>query len=100
MYDIDRIAAMEELMNVQKTELEAMRRALERFSSGYGDFLRLYRYYGSPEYNEDRDAMEGDLLPEGLRCGVLTEDLLDELVGDEHGLLVQMLDLVNRMVKK
>lgn len=63
-------------------------------------FLSLYSYYGSFEYHEDYEAMSKGFLPEDLCCGVLPEDLLYELIGDEHYLLEQLLELASKMVKK
>jgi len=100
MYNIERIAKMEKIMNEKTEEIENLRRLLEKFSTTYDDFLSLYSYYGSPEYHEDYEAMNQGLLPEDLYCGVLTEDLLYDLIGDEHYLLEQLLELASKMVKK
>jgi hypothetical protein len=50
---------------------------LERLEEAKDNMTKLFRYYGSEEWYEDRDSK----LPEGTKAGVLSEDLVyDEIV--------------------
>lgn len=103
MERIERIAYFETLLNEAEAVLGRMEdvlRMLEEASQDLenvqGKIKELDEYYGSPEWREDFEASENGELPEGMPCGVLSEDgiynllmsnreLLDELQGECNG---------------
>ena len=67
---------MEEILNRMTALQEQVNSAIEAWSDALPDYQRLVEYYGSPEWNQDFDDDENGLFPEDLPRGVLTEDLI------------------------
>ncbi|MBQ3791845.1 MAG: DUF4298 domain-containing protein [Clostridia bacterium] len=67
---------MEKIFNEISGITEEMTALLSRMEEGKESVSRLFRYYGSDEWFEDR---EGDL-PEGIPAGVLSEDGVYDLL--------------------
>ena len=74
--DTQRITEMEKIFNEISGITEEMTALLSRMEEGKESVSRLFRYYGSDEWFEDR---EGDL-PEGIPAGVLSEDGVYDLL--------------------
>ncbi|MBQ6325557.1 MAG: DUF4298 domain-containing protein [Clostridia bacterium] len=97
---IERIQAMEALMNEADAAVKAMERALSAYDAAQTKFLRLAKYYGSAQWHKDRNADEKGLLPEGLARGVLSEDLVwDVLTGNTDNAL-RMLEMGTDIMRR
>ena len=71
------------------TELSA---ALEKYQAAQEAIATLSAYYGSNEWKQDFSDDEADLLPAGLKRGVLSEDGI-------WNLLAEVRELDNRLKK-
>ncbi len=103
MEQIERIAYFENLMNEAEAVTGRMEDVLRLFQDAcrdlenvQGKMRELDAYLSSAEWREDYEASENGALPEGMPCGVLSEDglynlletnreLLDEVFGGSDG---------------
>ena len=72
-----------------------------RAHSGHGGSAdRLSKYYGSDQWYDDRAVDDAGKLPADLKRGVLTEDLIyDVLVGNREN-AIRMLELGTEILKR
>lgn len=84
-----RIRHYETLLNEADEALSAYEQSLEDFSAAQKKLRALNDYYGSPAWWEDFNASEAGQLPPGLRCGVLSEDGIYNLLERNRELLEQ-----------
>lgn len=91
-----------ERITVNETHLErcgeavaALGQALSQYISVKGDLRKLEAYYGSPDWLTDKEMQESGALPEGLRCGVLSEDAVYDLLTEESELKRALQALLN-----
>ncbi len=84
---VGRILHYEELLNEASSALSGLEEALEAFGRVQEAVRELEAYYVSDAWKEDFAASENGELPEGLRCGVLSEDGIDHLLDDNADLL-------------
>jgi len=61
--------------------------ALEKYREYRHELDTLFAYYGSPEWFAAFDASNEGRLPKGLKCGVLSEDAVYNLIADNRCLL-------------
>lgn len=73
--------------------------ALDKFEAALDEMNVLFSYYGSKSWFSDVEAFEKDRLPAGLSCGVLSEDLVYNTIGDRHELAVRMVELAARILR-
>ena len=74
---IKRIEEMESCLNECKQINAELALTLERLEEAKENMTKLFRYYGSEEWYEDRESE----LPQGIKAGVLAEDLVyDEII--------------------
>ena len=74
--DLQRIKEMEERLNRCTAATADLDRQLDRMEELREDMIRLFAYYGSEDWYEDR---EGEI-PKDVPAGVLSEDLVyDEI---------------------
>lgn len=71
---------MEARLNASSRALERLNEALYDFEALDADIEALSRYYGSEEWFSDLAAYERGELPREIRCGVLSEDLVYDLL--------------------
>lgn len=76
----DRIAHYEEIMDriIRITKLDGITPGV--YASVLPELKELEDYYTSPEWQEDYAADEAELLPEGLKRGVLSQDGINDLL--------------------
>ena len=48
---------------------------------------------------EDFDDLNNNLLPKDLKCGILSEDTVYDLIGYNYNMAIRMLELGTNMVK-
>ena len=95
MADLKRIREMETSLGECVAATSQLRDALERMEYVREPMIKLFQYYGSESWYEDR---EGDL-PEGVRAGVLSEDLVYDAITDLRDTAFQMLEQAADILK-
>lgn len=102
MKQIQRIIHMENHLNEAQevvsacTEvLEQLELLLKQYEACLPKITELSQYYGSAEWFADKEDSDNGKLPEDLRCGVLSEDAVYNLLTDYDVLAKQMEELKN-----
>ena len=91
---------MEQFLNESTNIIEEFSAVFERFLQCRVGIEQLKQYYGSKEWYEDLEAYDKKQLPEGLKCGVLSEDLIYDMLMEYHKLAIQMLETGTEIVKR
>ena len=73
--------------------------ALDKFEAALTEMEILFNYYGSKSWFSDVSAFEKGKLPAGLSCGVLSEDLIYNTIGDRQDIAVRMVELAARILR-
>ncbi|MBQ3390275.1 MAG: DUF4298 domain-containing protein [Firmicutes bacterium] len=90
MDPIKRITKMEELLNDSREVLDDLEQSLEAYRLVRAKIRKLESYYGSEEWYRDREDDAAGKFPGDLRRGVLSEDLIYDVLTDERELARQM----------
>ena len=93
--DLQRIREMEDRLNRCAAATADLDRQLDRMEELREDMIRLFSYYGSEAWYEDR---EGDL-PKDVPAGVLSEDLVYDQITAVRDAAFRMLDLSTDILK-
>ncbi len=89
MDQIERITYYENLLNEATAVLKEFDKAFDAYIEIQNKISELDVYYASPEWKEDFEASEKGDLPKDLPCGVLSEDGIDHVLGDNLQLFAQ-----------
>lgn len=92
MKQLERIQAMEALLDESREVLDSFEDALEAYNNIQDKVLALEEYYGE-DWMKDLEDDEAGNLPQDLKRGVLSEDALYDLLTDNRRLLVRMLEV-------
>ena len=95
----ERIAAMEERLDKATLLMAETEAVLDRFESELDDVQLLTDYYGSKTWFADLKAYEKCKIPEGTRCGVLSEDLVYDAIESRRDIAIRMLEIAVRILK-
>ncbi len=93
--NIQRITEMEAYLNECAAATEELNAQLERMETLHGPMSRLFAYYGSEAWYEDRDGE----LPKDVPAGVLSEDLVYEQITAVRDAAIRMLELSTDILK-
>ena len=93
--DLQRIREMEDRLNRCAAATADLDRQLDRMEELREDMIRLFSYYGSEAWYEDR---EGEL-PKDVPAGVLSEDLVYDQITAVRDAAFRMLDLSSDILK-
>ena len=99
MNRIERIQAMEALLDETSDAVVTLANALEDYAEIQAKIQRLSKYYGSDQWYDDLAADEKGRLPGDLKRGVLSEDLVYDMLTGNRGNAVRMLEIGTRIVK-
>ena len=83
----ERIEYYESLLDRVTAAIEALEAAKEDFLSVQPQAEELAAYYASGDWRRDYEDDEAGRLPEGLKRGVLSQDLLYDLLEENDRLL-------------
>ena len=95
MPDLKRISEMENCLNECGGAVRSLREQLGRLNALREKAVKLYAYYGSGDWYEDR---EGDL-PEGFRAGVLSEDAVYDSITELRETAFRLLETGTDILK-
>lgn len=93
--NVERIREMEGYLNECAAATEGLTEQLERTDALREHMIRLFRYYGSSEWYEDR---EGEL-PADMPAGVLSEDAVYDRITEIRDAAYHMLELATDILK-
>ncbi|MBR6653852.1 MAG: DUF4298 domain-containing protein [Oscillospiraceae bacterium] len=96
MTQIENITQMENRLNALRSVIDELTAAAEKYAALQPDFDLLSEYYGSKLWFKDFDDSNAGKLPEGLPCGVLSEDAVYDLIGDNNA----MIDTLQEILRK
>ena len=91
----DRIIEMEGCLNACVSATEDLDAQLDRMDALKERMTKLFAYYGSEAWYEDRDGE----LPEGIPAGVLSEDLVYDEITAIRETAIHMLELAADILK-
>ena len=91
----ERVREMEGYLNECTAATEALTAQLDRTDALRDRMIRLFSYYGSEAWYEDREAE----LPEDLPAGVLSEDLVYDQITAVRDAAYHMLELATDILK-
>lgn len=98
MKQTERITRMENYLNESEEAVRALSEALERYEAIQPSLKKLSDYYGSTLWVKDYEDDEAGKLPEDLKRGVLSEDLVYNLLTDHHELILRMSRAVTKSI--
>ena len=84
MEQIERIARMEQQLEVASRAVKGLATALDDYEAAQEALRELEAYYGSEEWKQDFAADEAGRLPKEMKRGVLSEDAVWNLL-EERG---------------
>lgn len=95
-----RISAMEQLMNQSEAAVQSLSAALAPYRAAQEQLRKLAAYYEGPLWRRDLDADQAQLIPDTLKRGVLSEDGIYNLLGENDALLQELHALSQRYLRQ
>lgn len=93
-----RVAEMEAILNKHTEAVNAFREALAAFEEAQTAYDKLDDYYSSQDWFDDVEAFDkGEIT---VDCGVLTEDAVYDLIGDNYDMAKEMIRVANSIFQK
>ena len=94
MDQIERITTMEEHLNKASQAVKALSDAIDLYTDAMESIETIDDYLVSDEWQQDFNDSEAGRLPKNLKCGVLSEDGIWNVVDTNRELQAQMLEIV------
>lgn len=97
---VRKIEEMEEILDKHSEFLGRFRGMLDEFSDSQQQYNLLKEYYTNGEYLQDIESYDQGDLPQNIKCGVLSEDAVFDLIGDNFQIAVKMLEIATGIIKE
>lgn len=98
--EVERIETMEANMNEVSAVLAETIKATKKLKRVMKKYDAVSKYYSSQDWFDDAQAHNDGKLPEDLNCGVLSEDLAYNMIGDMYYYALSQLEFVTNFLKK
>lgn len=79
--------------------VENLNKELEKFRAHQDELKKLEEYYYSENFMKDHDASNKGEIPSEINQGILTEDAIYDLLGDNYFAAKEMLDIANDIIQ-
>ena len=86
----ERIREMEQHLDRASSAVMELSAALDKYVEAQEAIAALTEYYGSDDWKQDYADDEAGRLPKGLKCGVLSEDGIWNLLADNQELKARL----------
>lgn len=80
--------------------LEKINNILDDLEENREDYDKLVEYYYSEQFQKDYDDSNQGKIDSDINQGILTEDAIYDLMGDDYYLALRFLDLANKMIQQ
>ncbi len=100
MEQIERIKTMEEHLNKATAAVRALNDALDLYTEAQESLEIIDDYLVSDEWEKDFADSEAGRLPSDLKCGVLSEDGIWDVLDTSRELNCQMLEIVATRMRR
>ena len=97
--DFKHVSQMEGILDRHSALLEQMSDLLERFDKSQEEYKQLREYYHSEQYLIDMEQADRGNIPAGVKCGVLSEDAVYNMIGNNYDTAVRMLEVATGILK-
>jgi len=97
--DYKHVVEMTEVYKEHKKLLDKLSSSLEEFKNHQKELEKLEKYYYSDKFMEDYDASNKGEIPDDINQGILTEDAIYDLLGDNYYMARELLDLANYIIQ-
>lgn len=92
--DLKRLDAFEKQYDTFLPHIQNLSNALDTFKTAYSDYVDLRTFYASEEWMNWHEKASSE-----LKCGVLSQDILYNLITEHNDLLGEMLEMCSKMYK-
>ena len=93
---IKRVEEMEKIMDKSADIFRKLNIVLDKLEENLSD----YKYYSSENWFLDVEDFNNGVLPQDLKCGVLSEDGAYNLFGENHELAIKMVEIAAKMLRR
>ncbi|MBZ2387463.1 DUF4298 domain-containing protein [Anaerococcus murdochii] len=83
-----------------KDLIEKVNELLDKLENDRKDFNKLVEYYYSDQFKKDYDDSNQGKIDSSINQGILSEDAIYDLMGDDYYLALRFLDLANKMIQQ
>lgn len=97
--DYDYIIELTKIYEDHKKLTDKLCNALQEFKDHQKELEKLEKYYYSEDFMKDYDASNKGEFPSDINQGILTEDAIYDLLGDNYYMAREMLDLANYIIQ-
>ncbi|MBQ2582567.1 MAG: DUF4298 domain-containing protein [Erysipelotrichaceae bacterium] len=94
---IERIEEMEALMDECSAGMKDFQKSLRKFSALQKKIDLLEEYYFSPEWRKDYEDDEAGKIPQEVKRGVLSQDGVYDLLGENDEIMKKLERFLKRM---
>ena len=94
MKQIERIQTMEQHLDKALSAIKTLEQALDQYADAQESINTLAAYLESDEWRRDFRASEAGRLPADLKCGVLSEDGIWNMLEEARELKIEMQQFV------
>ena len=97
---IKRVEEMENIMDKSADIFMELNMVLNKLEENQTDYKKLDEYYSSENWFLDVEDFNNGVLPQDLKCGVLSEDGAYNLFGENHELAIRMVEIAAKMLRR
>ena len=95
----DNIVELTKIYEDHKKLTDKLADVLKDFRDHQKELEKLEKYYYSEDFMRDYDASNKGEIPSEINQGILTEDAIYDLLGDNYYMAREMLDLANYIIQ-
>lgn len=99
MKQIEKIEKMEKILDEHSENIEKLEKILDKFDAYQEKYNELKEYYIDGDYRKDYEDYEQGKIDRSVKCGVLSEDAVFNLMGDNYHLAIKMLEIATKIIK-
>ena len=99
MNQAERINQMSKILEESNVVAAELFEALENYAELREEYRKLVEYYNSDQWTKDFDTLMAGELPEDVNGGVLSEDVVYDLIVKNRVLTTRMLEIATDNVK-
>ncbi len=100
MKSFEHIEKMEAIMNSHEEIIKKLEDDLDFIENHQEDYNSLIEYYFSEQRNQDLEDDKNGIIPKTMSRGVLSEDLIYDLMSDYYDLGIRMLEVSAKILKR
>ena len=97
--EIEKVKEYQDIYDKHLSTINQVQKSLKLLKKSQKEYKKLLDYYYSEQFTKDFDDSNTFPIPDGMDLGILSEDAIFDLIGENYNLGIELMEIGLKIIK-